>query len=114
MRRALATSLLVALAGCGGPTTDTDGGCVRSGTYDATGSCFGMAMTVDVTANECAFTLDHWNMAMTAPPTGGSVDGDIVTMSGGDLDGCTGTKSGDTMSGTCVEGCSWEFTYASP
>jgi hypothetical protein len=124
--------LFLALAACKGDDgedtdpvadTDTDGGgdtdtdvepactALVDGTYTAAGSCFGMAMTVGLTfdADTCSFVLDDWSMNHGNSPTGGTVDGDTVTLSGGDFDGCTGEIDGGLISGTCDGGCAWEL-----
>ena len=72
-----------------------------------------MVMTVDLAmdASTCAFTLDGWSMDHGDPPGGGTVEGDQVTLSGGSLDGCTGTADEGTVSGACTDGCAWDLTH---
>lgn len=125
MRRFL--PLLVLLAACSGATDPTDkdteapddtepaGACATlpSGDYRANGACFGMAMTVGLTmdAAACTFELHDWSMSHGNSPLAGTVDGDEVTLSGGDFEGCTGTFEDGLISGLCTDDCAWEFEY---
>lgn len=93
--------------------TDVDAACVAltDGTYAASGSCFGMAMTVDLAfdADACSFVLENWSMNHGEAPDGGTVVDDAVTLTGTGFDGCTGTVASGAMSGTCDGGCAWEL-----
>lgn len=95
--------------------TDTEPPCSvpESGTYDASGSCFGMGMGVDLTmdAEACTFTLSDWSMNHAGLAEGGTVTGTDVTLVGGDFEGCEGTIDGDTLTGTCSDGCAWELSF---
>jgi len=103
-----------------GDTSAGDGGtqatctALQDGPYGARGSCFGMSMSAQLsfTAETCSFTLDSWDMSMSVNPEGGTVSGDQVTLTGGGMDGCTGSITDGDMSGTCSDGCAWELTYS--
>lgn len=86
---------------------------LSSGSWAVDGSCFGMPMGVELSmdAEECRFVLDDWSMDHGNSPTGGRVDGDEVTLRGGDFRDCTGTMDGDAISGTCPDGCAWELVF---
>lgn len=131
---AFVPALLLALASCSGKSTTTDSGAstdtgttattdtdtttdpacttLKDGSYSAGGACFGMTMSATLTfdATACSFTLDAWDMDM-GNPTGGTVDGDTVTLKGGSTwKDCTGTIAGKTITGTCPSGCGWTLT----
>jgi hypothetical protein len=129
MNRPLIWSMTLAMIACGGnegPATTDDTGptspdsgeevacaILDDGLYEVLGSCFGHTMTVDLAMDDsaCSFTLDDWSMVMGQIPSGGTVAGDEVTLSGWSLEGCVGTADGGTLSGVCDGGCAWEFTY---
>lgn len=94
--------------------TDNAAPCVllADGTYQASGSCFGMTMTVGLDMDDaaCSFVLGDWSMNHGNSPEGGTVDEDQVSLAGGDFDGCTGTIDGATVSGVCDDGCAWELS----
>ena len=91
------------------PACDT----ITEGSWDASGSCFGMSMSADLTLGEdgCSFTLDNWNMNMSTPD-GGTISGSDVTMTGDNWDDCTGTLDGDQIEGTCTDGCVFTMELA--
>ena len=95
--------------------TDADLVCggVESGVYVARGPCFGMTMDVGLELNvdDCTFVLDDWSMNHGNLPEAGVVEGDQVTLSGGDYDDCVGTMDGGEISGTCPSGCAWVLNY---
>lgn len=84
---------------------------LTAGTWEVSGSCLGMTMEVELgfDPDTCGFTLADWAMDHEGAPTGGTVQGDRVTLTGGDWEGCEGERVGDTMSGTCESGCTWEM-----
>lgn len=98
--------LLAAVAtGCAGGdgggecTSLVDGAWTLGG--DALGMEMGATVTMDVAG--CTFTISDWSMEMGSLPSGGSVSGAEVTLTGDDdyWATCTGTVSDD---GTSVEG----------
>jgi hypothetical protein len=121
--------LLLALTACGTAGDATDEGVdtdvvdtqvgsactvLKDGTWDASGTCFGMRMSTTLTfdAASCTFTLTDWDMEMETPnPTGGSVDGDAVSLDGEPwATSCTATASApNRFTGTCEEGCAFQF-----
>lgn len=118
--RTILLPLLATLAACNGAPADTedtadDAPCVilSSGEYRTTGSCFGMAMDVDLTFDEgtCSFTLDNWSMNMGPTVESGTVDQTSVTLSGNGWEDCTGEVDGEDFSGTCTDGCAWNFGF---
>jgi hypothetical protein len=100
---------MAAIGGCGGDKGEP-GSCepVTAGTWTMGGSCLGMSMptTLSVDADGCSFTLGDWTMAMDVPE-GGTVTDSEVTLSGSGWDDCTGTLAGDSIEGTCADGCSF-------
>lgn len=107
------TVLLAGLAGC--PTGGGgDGECVEAmaGTWEGSGDCFDMAMTNTAAVDGCALTFSDWSMSGEELPTGASIDGSAVTLTGTGWSDCTGTidDSGMSIEGTCPDGCA--FTLA--
>lgn len=104
------------LAACSGDTSDehTDtSACTElaDGTWSASGTCFGMAMSATLTSNGCSFAFSDWNMAMSVPE-GGTVDGTDITFSGTGWDDCVGTTTdGTSIEGSCAgSGCTFEMS----
>lgn len=104
---------MVVLAGCGGGgdcTALADG----SWTFDGAAGG-GMEMTGDVTmdADACTFTIDNWSMEMTNLPSGGSIEGDQLTLDGAEIpDGCVGTVNADGtgVTGACADGSAFSMS----
>lgn len=90
------------------PACDTS---LATGTYQADGTCFGMAMSVDLTlgTDVCTFTLGNWNMIMGPMPTGATLSGTDVALTGSGWTDCTGTVAAGSITGTCTDGCGFEF-----
>lgn len=118
--RATLLLLLATLAACdAAPSGDSDTSAdeapcatLETARYRANGSCFGMAMSVDLAFDEgtCAFTLDNWSMNHGDTVLGGTLDAATVTLSGNGWDDCSGEVDGDTLAGSCADdGCAWEL-----
>ncbi len=92
--------------------TDTDvaAACepLTSGDWRFSGSAFGMDMLgkLQSDAAACTFTLGDWNMEMGEMPTGGTVSGSDVTLTGnGFWSSCAGTiVAPDQIQGDCGDG----------
>jgi hypothetical protein len=89
---------------------------VVEGAYTFDGTSMGMAMgaAVTVDASGCAFSIVEWTMPMASLPSGGTVAGDEVALSGDDAywSTCTGTidPSGESADGVCDEdGSTWSM-----
>lgn len=101
------------LAGCsGGEPKGGDCTTLMDGDWTFDGSSVGMAMGVAVAmdAEGCSFTLADWTMDMGSVPTGGTIEGDQVTLAGDDpWPTCTGTVNaeGDSAEGGCDDGTTW-------
>ncbi|MCC7109109.1 MAG: hypothetical protein IT382_07470 [Deltaproteobacteria bacterium] len=108
------TVLLAVLAGCPTGGGGGDDECVEAmaGTWEGSGDCFAMAMTNTAAVDGCAITFSDWSMSGEDLPTGASIDGSAVTLSGTGWTDCTGTiaDSGMSIEGTCPDGCA--FTLA--
>ena len=82
-------------------------GTVIEGSWEATGACMGMFMTMTLTleADGCTFGFSQWNMGMSVP-RGGVVDGQSVAFTGTGWDTCTGvlSEAGDSVAGECPAG----------
>ena len=82
-------------------------GAVVEGSWEATGACMGMFMTMTLTldADGCSFGFSQWNMGMSVP-RGGVVDGQNVAFTGTGWDTCTGvlSEAGDNVAGECPAG----------
>jgi hypothetical protein len=111
MRR-LVVALMFAGACAGGE--EEPGSCdpVKDGPWTMGGSCLGMDMPGTLTLEEdgCSFTLGDWTMAMDVP-TGGTVSGSEVTLTGSGWEECTGTLAGDAIEGSCPDGCAFTLDY---
>lgn len=89
---------------------------LNDGTWDASGTCFGMRMssTLAFDADSCTFTLTEWDMEMGTPnPANGEVSGEEVSLKGEAWSTCTATAAGPRrFTGTCEDGCAFEFALA--
>lgn len=102
-----------------GVACDTPEPCeaLSSGSYAASGTCFGMEMTVtleavaEAPADTCALQFSEWSMNHGDLPTGGTLtDGEEVSLAGTGFEGCTGsTQDGLRVEGLCPSGCAWEL-----
>lgn len=108
--------LALALVGCrrGETAPGTDSGTppppvcdpMNDGEWSAIGPAFGMPMTTTVTfdVDACAFVAQDWSMVHSSQMTGGTVNGDEVTLTGNDAywSSCVGTLvDGASISGVC-------------
>jgi hypothetical protein len=97
----------------GSHDTDT-GACtaLAEGSWSAGGTCFGheMSATLALEPDGCGFTLTDWSMAMSTP-SGGTVTSSDVVLDGQDWDDCTGTTDGQSISGACGDGCTFDLTF---
>jgi hypothetical protein len=117
-----AFALSLPVAACGGDDPKESGAAAAAGecpglpagTYAASGSCFGMEMTVELTpiGDDCAFTLTGWSMDHGDAPDGGQVSGADVSLTGPGFEGCTGELTDGALSGLCPDGCAWDLRHA--
>jgi hypothetical protein len=104
---------MVVLAGCGGGgecTALVDG----PWTFDGAAGG-GMEMTGEITmdADACKFTIGAWEMEMTNTPSGGSIEGDQLTLEGDDIpEDCVGTVNADgtAVTGACADGSAFSMS----
>jgi hypothetical protein len=96
--------------GGAGATGGTSPSCitVREGIWQASDeTCFGTEIGALVTRQDgtCNFAFHDWTI-MLYPPTGGSLDGNMLTLTGaGQWGTCTGTATESTMDAVCDDGC---------
>lgn len=101
------------LWGCNGGK-EGEGSCdpMTEGSWTMDGSCLGMPMPASLTLEdgECSFTLSDWTMPMDVP-AGGTVSGSEVTLTGAGWTECTGTLDGESVVGSCPDGCDFTLDF---
>jgi hypothetical protein len=113
---AIAVLALVSACDAGGKGECT---ALVDGPWTVTGDGFGMGdapmqATVTMDVEGCTFAFSDWSMAMSSLPSGGTVDGDEVTLTGDDQfwASCVGTvdEAGASVSGACEGGDAIEMS----
>ncbi len=95
--------------------TNTDvGGCdsMSPGTDWAwDGACPMMLTPCEIEVTGCSMTIAYSSGMTMGMPDAGTIEGNLVTFSGGTVEGCTGELlDADTIEGSCADGCTFTLS----